>query len=122
MLKRIFFCLIIVAAFGLVASIGEEKKEGFTADRHKGRGMSCVGCHKEAEPKTAADAKICLTCHKSIDAVAKRTEAWERNPHDNHITNASDVACTQCHQGHKADIILCHTCHAGMTFERPAAQ
>ena len=122
MLKRIFFCLIIVAAFGLVASIGEEKKEGFTADRHKSRGMSCIGCHKEAEPKTAADAKACLACHKSLEAVAGRMKDYDRNPHENHITNASDVECTQCHQGHKADTILCHRCHSGMKFEKTVAQ
>jgi hypothetical protein len=121
-LKRILCCLVIVVVFGIVASIGEEKKEGFTADRHKSRGISCVGCHKEAEPKTAADAKICLTCHKSLEAVAKRTEDYDKNPHSNHITGSSDVECTQCHQGHKADTILCHRCHSGMKFEKAAAE
>jgi fumarate reductase flavoprotein subunit len=116
------FCLIIVAALGIVAGIGEEKGEGFTADRHKSRGMSCVGCHKEAEPKTAADAKVCLACHKSLDAVAERTKDFEKNPHSNHITSSNDVQCTQCHQGHKADVIMCHSCHSGMTFERGAAE
>jgi len=120
--KKILCCLILVAGLGIGAVVSEEKTDSFTADRHKSHGISCVGCHKEAQPKTAASAKTCLTCHKSLDAVAKRTENYDKNPHDNHITQSSDVECTQCHQGHKADTILCHTCHAGMGFVKNSAE
>jgi hypothetical protein len=121
-LKRILCCLIIVVAFGIVAGIGEEKKEDFTADRHKSRGISCIGCHKEAQPKTAAPEKVCLACHKSLDAVAERTKDYSPDPHSNHITQSSDIECTQCHQGHKADTILCHRCHSGMKFAKNSAE
>jgi hypothetical protein len=120
--KKILCCLILVIGLGIGAVSSQEKKDGFTADRHKSRGISCIGCHKEEKPKTAAPEKACLACHKSLDAVAERTKDYERNPHHNHITESSDVECTQCHQGHKADKILCHNCHSGMQFVKNSAE
>jgi hypothetical protein len=121
-IKKILCCLILVAGLGIGAVVSEENKDSFTADRHKSRGISCIGCHKEAEPKTAASAKVCLACHKSLEAVAGRTKDFLPNPHENHITQSSDIECTQCHQGHKADTILCHRCHSGMKFAKNSAE
>jgi hypothetical protein len=120
--KKFFCCLILLAGLGIGVVISEEKTDGFTAERHKSRGMSCVGCHKEEKPTTAAPEKACLACHKSLDAVAERTKSYSPNPHDNHITQSSDVQCTQCHQGHKEDKILCHSCHAGMNFAKGSSE
>lgn len=95
-----------------------EEKRPPTADRHKERGMKCESCHGVAEPKTDATGASCLPCHKSMEAMAERTKNYDRNPHENHISNANDLECTQCHKGHKEDEILCHKCHTGMTFEK----
>ena len=120
-IKRIFCFFALAAVLGTGIAITQEKKL-FTADSHKERGLTCAACHKEEQPKTAASGEACLTCHNSIEAVAEKTKDFERNPHKNHITDGSDVACTQCHQGHKDNISLCHQCHAGMTFEKTPAE
>jgi fumarate reductase flavoprotein subunit len=99
------------------AAIADEK-DSFTADRHKERNIKCVSCHGEEEPKTAASEKACITCHKSLEAVAERTKDFTPNPHSNHITETSDVECTQCHFGHKADSPVCLNCHQGLTFQK----
>ncbi len=119
MLKRIL-CFWAVIAMLLTAAAVAEETAAFTAARHRERGVTCEDCHKEAQPKTPASAEACLTCHKSIEAMAERTKDFERNPHDNHLTQGSDVECTQCHQGHKADTPVCHQCHEGMKFEKKA--
>jgi hypothetical protein len=120
--QKILCCLVVIVALGMGVVVSEEKKDDFTADRHKNRGLSCVACHKEEQPKTAASAQACLTCHKSLAAVAVRTKDYNHNPHDNHITSSSDVQCTQCHQGHKADTLLCNKCHSGMNIEKEPAE
>jgi hypothetical protein len=97
-------------------------KDAFTADRHKDRKLDCAACHGEATPKTAAPAKSCLTCHQSLEAVAERTKDFVRNPHKNHLMEAADVECTQCHNGHKADTPVCNTCHQGIKFEKKQAE
>jgi hypothetical protein len=119
--QKILCCLAVIAALGIGAVVSEEKKDGFTADRHKSRGLSCIACHKEEQPKTAAPAQACLACHKSIEAVAVRTKDFTHNPHDNHMTGSGNVECTQCHQGHKEDTLLCTSCHSGMTLEKEPA-
>ena len=119
MLKKAFCLCALAFLFSTGIAIAQEEQEGpFTADRHKERGLKCEACHGDPEPKTAASPKSCLTCHKSLEAVADRTNDRERNPHNNHLTQSSDVECTDCHHGHKADTILCHQCHTGMTFEK----
>jgi fumarate reductase flavoprotein subunit len=113
-----FFCLSAAAALLWTGTVIAQEKEAFSADRHKERGLACDACHGEAQPATPAPAKACLTCHESLEAVAERTKDFERNPHNNHLTEASDVECTQCHHGHKTDTPVCHQCHEGMKFEK----
>jgi cytochrome c len=120
-INRVLCFIVLAAVLGTGAAITQEKKL-FTADSHKERGLTCAACHKEEQPKAAASGDACLACHKSIEAVAERTKDLEKNPHKNHITDGSDVACTACHQGHKANISLCHQCHAGLTFEKKQAE
>ncbi len=115
--KRILSLIAILTVIwtGLAA---DEEKKAVTADRHKERGLACDACHAEAQPTTPASGQACLKCHKSLEAVAERTKDFERNPHQNHITDSSDVECTQCHFGHKDDVPLCHQCHSGMEFKK----
>jgi hypothetical protein len=105
----------------MVPAVGQAN-DTFTADRHKERSLACDSCHKEPQPKTPASGEACLACHKSIEAVSERTKHFVTNPHDNHITASSDVECTQCHHGHKADVPLCNQCHAGFKFEKKEAE
>jgi hypothetical protein len=115
----------VVAAFVLLmvwtCCAADQEKRPFTADRHKALKITCAGCHGAAKPKKAATQKTCLKCHTSIEAVAERTTGLKPNPHKNHLTEGSDVACTQCHAGHKADDIICERCHSGLKFEKQEA-
>jgi hypothetical protein len=111
-----FFAVIAILWTGFAIT---QEKTTFTADRHKERGLKCEACHKEAQPKKPASAEACLGCHKSLEAVAGRTKDYNANPHQNHITESGDVVCTQCHQGHKADVLLCNNCHQGMQIVKP---
>ena len=117
MLKRLAN-LSLIAAMLCAASAIAQNKNAFTADRHKSRGLSCDACHGEAQPKSAAPAKSCLNCHQSLEAVAEKTKDRMHNPHKNHLTASSDVECTQCHSGHKADTPACWQCHEGLTFKK----
>jgi len=115
--KRIFCLTAVVTVFWTGLALAQEKSD-FTADRHKTRNVTCEACHGEAQPKAPASGQACLKCHKSLEAVAERTKDFERDPHKNHITESSDVECTQCHGGHKADAPLCNQCHTGFVFEK----
>lgn len=99
-----------------------EAKSSFTADRHKALKIKCQGCHGVAKPKKAAPPEACDKCHQSLEAVAERTANLKPNPHKNHITEGSEVACTQCHGAHKADDIACERCHMGLKFEKQTAE
>ena len=117
MIRRMLCFCAIAAIIGTGIATPQEK-DVFTADRHKKRSISCNACHEEAQPKTPATSKSCLSCHQSMEAVAERTKDFEKNPHKNHITESSDLECTECHRGHKADTPVCHGCHTGMKFEK----
>lgn len=117
MMKKCFCVFAFVAALYAGTAITQEKKS-FTADFHKDKGLDCGVCHKESPPKSPVSGEVCLPCHTSMEAVAERTKNYERNPHRNHLTDAMDVPCTDCHQGHKANKSVCEQCHAGMKFEK----
>ena len=120
MKKWFWFCAL--AAFLWTGTAITEEKKSFTADRHKDRGLSCAVCHKEDQPTTAASGESCLPCHTSLEAVAGRTKDFAVNPHQNHLVDSSDISCTDCHQGHKADKVACDSCHSGFKFERQKAE
>jgi|WetSurMetagenome_2_1015567.scaffolds.fasta_scaffold35459_3 hypothetical protein len=115
----------ILAIFALVmiwtCCVVAQEKRPFTADRHKALKIACVGCHGEEDPKKPATAEACSKCHQSLEAVAERTKNLKPNPHHNHLTEGSEVACTQCHASHKADDIICERCHSGLKFEKQEA-
>jgi fumarate reductase flavoprotein subunit len=83
-------------------------------------GLKCDACHGEGKKQPVKSEK-CLGCHQSFEEVAKRTQDIVPNPHSNHITESGDLECTQCHQGHKADIIYCANCHSNISFKRHSA-
>jgi hypothetical protein len=121
-LKQVVRVCAVVAAFWTGLALSEETKKPFTADSHKQRELACTACHSETKPTTTASPEACLTCHQSIEAVAEKTANRKPNPHKNHVTEASDLECTQCHHGHKADAPMCHQCHIGMEFEKKEAE
>lgn len=116
---KVWLCVCAITAVLWTGSAwsGEETKP-FVGERHKQRGLTCVACHREPEPKTAAPAEACLPCHQSMEAVAGKTANRKPNPHQNHVTEAMDLECTLCHHSHKADAPMCHQCHLGMEFEK----
>ena len=120
-LKRLPYLSLIVIILCAASAVAQEKN-AFTTDRHQSRGLSCDACHGEAQPKSAAPAKSCLSCHQSLEAVAEKTKDYMYNPHKNHLTRSSDVECTQCHHGHKADTPACFQCHDGMKFKKEPAE
>jgi hypothetical protein len=81
----------------------------FLADRHQGRGANCAACHKESPPKDVASSEACVKCHGNMEKVAVKTvKAKPLNPHDSHL---GEIACNQCHKGHKAPVNACAQCH-----------
>jgi hypothetical protein len=120
MIKRIL-CSSVVAAI-LLAGMAIANDDGFTANRHEKKNMDCNACHGIAKPKEAAPANSCITCHKSPEAIAEKTSSFRPNPHKNHLMESSDIECTQCHHGHKADTVMCNDCHSGMRFEKIPAE
>jgi hypothetical protein len=114
--RTLWFCTV-AAMFWTGMSIAQEKKLS-TSDRHLKRNIACTGCHGESHLESPTTQTACLTCHKSLEAVAERTKDFNYNPHRNHLTNAGEVACLRCHQGHKEDILACSQCHEGIKFER----
>jgi hypothetical protein len=119
--KRLL-CFFVLTSVLWAATAMPQEKTLFTADRHTERGLGCAVCHKEEKPRTAASGESCLVCHKSIEDVAERTKDFEKNPHKNHLVEASDIACTECHQGHKANKSVCEQCHTGLKFEQKQAE
>jgi len=115
---RKILSLSALAAFLCAGAAITQEKETFTADRHKELGMGCESCHEDAQPKAAPaePGKACAACHGPMEEVAKKTGELFPNPHDNHITQANEVDCTECHKGHKADATPCQNCHVGMKF------
>jgi maltose-binding protein MalE len=126
MMKKMICFAAITVLLIIGAAISQEQESQAkkpTADRHKDRGITCSVCHDgENEPKAAASPKSCLTCknHDSLQTAAERTNAakgFKFNPHHNHILETNKLECTQCHQSHKADTVVCYDCHQLMKFK-----
>ncbi len=112
--------VLFASQFALGQQSNPQQTKPFTSNRHLALGLQCADCHGEGKKQPVKGDK-CLECHQSFEEVAKRTQDVKPNPHSNHITEDGDIECTQCHQGHKADVVYCATCHKGMTFKRPPA-
>ena len=60
--------------------------------------VPCSMCKKET----------CFQCHQSYDAVAKKTQKVNPNPHFNH---RGEQECTNCHKMHTKSRVECNDCH-----------
>ena len=90
--------------------------EPFLADRHANYNADCASCHVNGAPAAGAvvEAKTCLSCHQSYEALAKRTAAIKPNPHASHLL---DIDCADCHKGHAASQAVCSGCHKFQTLQ-----
>ena len=71
---------------------------------------ACLPAHA-AMPSAAKGphAKVpCSMCHQSYDAVAKKTQKVNPNPHFNH---RGEQECTNCHKMHTKSRVECNDCH-----------
>ena len=114
--KQAVLFIIFTTLLSSQLASGEQSRP-FTSDRHLASGLKCEDCHGEGKKQPVKGEK-CLECHQSLEEVAKRTQDIKPNPHANHITANVDLDCTECHKGHKANVVYCDTCHKGMTFKR----
>ena len=69
--------------------------------------LTCDVCHKDGAFKAPAK-ETCLACHQSYEAVAKRTEKMNPNPHFSHRGQRD---CTACHSMHNKPRFECNDCH-----------
>lgn len=104
---------LVLAIYTLVPDFPNQayaQGEGkFLADRHQARGMNCATCHRESPPTAAVPSNVCIKCHGNAEKLAEKTSAVKpHNPHDSHI---GEVACDQCHHGHKVSVNACAQCH-----------
>ena len=89
---RLAFVALTAGAMLISASLPAAAADSgkFLADRHMARGVQCV------------------SCHQSLDAVAKRTQKVDPNPHYNHLVG---LDCVECHKGHRQSVNMCAGCH-----------
>lgn len=60
-------------------------------------------------PSVAPTMKECLACHGgSYEALAKKTDESDINPHATHM---GEPECSECHSGHKQPRLVCDNCH-----------
>ncbi|MEN6466165.1 MAG: cytochrome c3 family protein [Syntrophaceae bacterium] len=109
----ISFCIVLISAIlvfsawpGSKSGAAEQKK--FLADRHQAKKIECAGCHKESPPKAAVTGAMCMKCHGTYAKVAKQTDKVTPNPHASHM---GELACEECHHGHKPSVDRCAECH-----------
>lgn len=69
--------------------------------------LECSTCHQGGQFKAPAK-ETCLTCHQSYEAVAKRTEKLNPNPHFSH---RGQKDCASCHSMHGKSRLECNDCH-----------
>ena len=82
-------------------------------DAHGKMGLSCTVCHGDS-PSQPPETEACLTCHKSYEDVAVRTQALKPNPHDSHM---GEVPCSHCHSTHGTSRLMCNDCHSLTNFK-----
>ena len=96
---RLAFVALTAGAMLISASLPAAAADSgkFLADRHMARGVQCVSCHGTASPQPGAAVKTesCNACHQSLDAVAKRTQKVDPNPHYNHLVGLIRVTASR---------------------------
>jgi hypothetical protein len=86
---------------------------------HGKGGIVCLSCHGKTLPKEGdtVENDRCLTCHGSMETLAKKTEPKDfpdRNPHKSHL---GEIACTVCHKAHSPSQVYCLSCHKKFTMK-----
>ncbi|MCX5906009.1 MAG: cytochrome c3 family protein [Deltaproteobacteria bacterium] len=85
----------------------------FLDNRHRQRGLYCLGCHSDyVDEYTADDTQAaCVKCHGDYPEMIKKTSKtkYSHNPHQSHYV---DLKCSACHQGHKEFKDYCAQCHS----------
>lgn len=115
------FAAALLAAGALMLSLpaahAADASGKLLADRHAARGVACASCHGTEAPRPGAKVTTaqCNACHTSLDAVAKRTEKLDPNPHYNHLVG---LDCWECHRGHTKSVNMCGSCHS-IRFDVP---
>jgi fumarate reductase flavoprotein subunit len=108
-MKNKLLCTLLTAVGFCFVSAAFSADAPALADRHAKLGVMCESCHAGVP---AAGAKVkndkCFACHQNYEAVAKRTEKVEPNPHYTHLGN---VRCSDCHKGHTEGAVMCNECH-----------
>ena len=101
-LTTLYASLVLASAFANAADNAP------LADRHAKRGVACASCHAKS-PSVAPTMKECLACHGgSYEALAKKTDESDINPHATHM---GEPECSECHSGHKQPRLVCDNCH-----------
>lgn len=110
--------LVLLSALFLTAISAQAAGTPTLKDWHKN--LACTSCH-QMDASTPPSTESCLTCHESIDAVAKRTAYLNErgiNPHDNyHYGKNAD--CLMCHREHRASYDACNECHDFRRWAKP---
>ena len=109
------FGFTVVLATVLMALGSAQAADKFLADRHMEKVQKCEACHTTMPPK-AVSTEQCLKCHVSYEALAKKTDKGDINPHDSHLENAD---CSICHRGHKKPVLACDECHEFTNIKVP---
>jgi hypothetical protein len=85
----------------------------FQDNRHRQRGLYCLGCHSDyVDEYTADDTQAaCVKCHGDYDKMIVKTAKtkYSHNPHESHFV---DLKCSACHHGHKPFEDSCAKCHS----------
>ena len=74
---------------------------------HAAMPSAAKGPHAKVQ-MTAPKKETCFQCHQSYDAVAKKTQKVNPNPHFNH---RGEQECTNCHKMHTKSRVECNDCH-----------
>lgn len=102
MMKQMLSAIALAALLGAgLANAAEIKAAGPHA------ALPCDTCHANGKFVTPAK-ETCLTCHQSYEAVAKRTEKLNPNPHSSH---RGEPNCANCHSMHAKPRFECNDCH-----------
>ena len=107
MIKRCF-TIVIGAFFGSLMIFGalgaNAQTQGFLADRHAARNITCQSCHGAQEPTLTSMKDSCLACHGSYAELAQKTSGGKVNPHKSHL---GEPYCSFCHHGHEKSVNGC---------------
>lgn len=86
---------------------------------------SCVVCHQDAGPNSAANAKACTECHREDMRIKEQLEGKLTLASASSFQSAMHKNCISCHEEQEQaypekKLPQCSTCHASLQAELPA--